>query len=281
MAALVEGNSVRSTTRLTGVSKKTVMRLLVELGDACAEFQDHALRGLPCRNLQVDEIWSYCQMKAKNVPEERKEEWGVGDIWTWTSLCADTKLVPCWKIGRRDGCTARAFVVDLARRMRGRIQLTSDGHKPYLQAVEAAFGGAVDYAMLVKIYDNDAVPSSPQRRYSPGKFVTCEKVPIQGAPEEEKISTSFVERQNLTMRMKMRRFTRLTNGFSKKVENHAAAVSIHFAHYNFVRRHQTLRVTPAMAAGVTNRLWDIGDLVALLEEREADAREVWERAAAA
>ena len=267
--ALVEGNSVRSTVRMTGVAKNTVSRLLTDIGHACHEFSDAVLHDLPCSNLQVDEIWSYVGMKNKNVPEEREGEWGVGDVWTWTAICADTKLIPCWHLGRRDGAAARRFILDLTGRMRGRIHLTSDGHRPYLRAVEAAFGGAVDYAMLVKVYGSDAVPELPQRRYSPGEFVTARKVPVQGTPVDEKISTSYVERQNLTMRMRMRRFTRLTNGFSKSVEKHWAALALHFCHYNFVRRHESLRVTPAMAAGVVDQLWSVEDLVQILEQREA------------
>ena len=281
LRCLLEGNGVRPTSRITGVAQNTIFKLLRDLEPVCRRASDRLLRNLPCRTVQVDEIWSYVGMKAKNVPEERRDEWGVGDVWTWTAICADTKLVPCWHLGRRDGCAARAFMLDVARRMAGRIQLTSDGHAPYLGAVEAAFGGAVDYAMLVKMYESDAVPRSPQRRYSPGEFVTCRKEPVCGVPEEEKISTSYVERQNLSMRMRVRRFTRLTNGFSKTVENHRAALELYFFDYNFLRRHETLRRPPALAAGVVNRRLHIEDLVALLEEREESARDVLIRAAAA
>ena len=280
LRCLLEGNGVRPTSRITGVAQNTIFKFLRDLEPVCRNASDRLLRNLPCRTVQVDEIWSYVGMKNKNVPEERQGEWGVGDVWTWTAICADTKLVPAWRLGRRDGCAARSFMLDVAKRMRGRIQLTSDGHKPYLSAVEAAFGGQVDYAMLVKIYESDAVQQSPQRRYSPGQFVTCEKVPVVGEPDWDRISTSFVERQNLSMRMRMRRFTRLTNGFSKTVENHRAALALYFFDYNFLRRHETLRRPPALAAGVVNRRLHVEDLVTLLEEREDSARDVQRRAAA-
>ena len=269
LRCLVEGNSVRSTNRITGVAQNTISKLLLDIGEVCRDYQDRHLRNLRCRLVQVDEIWSFVEMKQKRVPEDRREEFGVGDVWTWVALDAETKLVPAYRIGRRDGCEARAFVMDIARRMSGRIQLTSDGHKPYLEAVEFAFGGQVDYAMLVKEYASDAVQRMPERRYSPGDFVTCHKVPIVGEPAWDKIGTSFVESQNLTIRMKMRRFTRLTNAFSRSVDHHRAAIHLHFMHYNFVHRHKTLRRPPALAAGVTDRRWNLGDVVTLLEEREA------------
>jgi len=212
--------------------------------------------------VQVDEIWSFCYAKAKNVtPEIVAKHPFAGDVWTWVAIDADTKLIPSWIVGQRDGVTARIFVNDLAGRLANRIQLTSDGLKAYLEAVERAFRGDVDYAQLVKIYGSDA---EAEKRYSPATCIGCERKEVTGDPDPRHISTSFVERQNLTMRMSMRRFTRLTNGFSKKLENHVANIAIHVMHYNFVRIHQTLRVTPAMAAGVTNRLWSIEDLVALL-----------------
>ena len=212
--------------------------------------------------MQVDEIWSFCYAKAKNVtPEIVAKHPFAGDVWTWVAIDADTKLIPSWIVGQRDGVTARIFVNDLAGRLANRIQLTSDGLKAYLEAVERAFRGDVDYAQLVKIYGSDA---EAEKRYSPATCIGCERKEVTGDPDPRHISTSFVERQNLTMRMSMRRFTRLTNGFSKKLENHVANIAIHVMHYNFVRIHQTLRVTPAMAAGVTNRLWSIEDLVALL-----------------
>ena len=260
---LVEGSSVRATVRMTGVAKNTVAKLLVDLGTACSEYQDGRFRNLPCKRVQCDEIWSFVGAKAKNVPVDRESE-GWGDVWTWTAIDADTKLVPCWMVGARDFFSAKAFIGDLASRLRDRVQLSTDGHRPYLTAVEAVFGSEIDYAQIIKIYGN---PSSPDTRYSPGTCIGCEQVPVTGHPDPKHISTSFVERQNLTMRMSMRRFTRLTNAFSKKTENHMAAIALHFMHYNFARIHQTLRISPAMAAGVTDKLWSVEDIVALLEPK--------------
>lgn len=261
ISALVEGNSIRATVRMTGVAKNTIVRLLAEVGTACANYQDEVLRNLPCKRIQCDEIWSFCYAKEKNVSPENKGILGYGDVWTWTAIDADTKLVPCWHIGRRDAHSAMEFITDLAGRLANRVQLTTDGHRPYLNAVEENFGCEIDYAMLVKIY------GKPQEeiRYSPPQFVSCQAVTVAGNPEEKHVSTSFVERQNLTMRMSMRRFTRLTNAFSKKLENLQHAVALHFMHYNFVRIHQTLRCTPAMAAGVTKKLWSIEDILNLCE----------------
>lgn len=270
--ALVEGNSVRSTVRITGASKNTVVKLLVEIGNVCSEFQDRVLRNLPCKKLQCDEIWSFCYAKAKNVPVEKKGQPGVGDVWTWTALCADTKLIPSWKVGSRDAATAHHFMADLSARLANRVQLTTDGNRVYLEAVEQYFGCNIDYAMLVKQYGGGGDQTKPETRYSPGDVLRMSKSEIMGQPKAEHVSTSYVERANLTMRMCMRRFTRLTNGFSKKIENHCAAVSLHFMYYNFVRRHQMLRVTPAMAAGVTNRLWSIEDVVGLLPELSYNTR---------
>jgi IS1 family transposase len=264
IAALVEGNSIRATVRMTGVSKNTVVRLLEEVGRACAKYQDRAFRNLPCKRLQCDEIWSFCYAKEKNVPEELEGKFGFGDVWTWTAMCADTKLVPCWRIGDRDAWNAQHFMYDLAKRLANRVQLTTDGHRVYLEAVALAFGTEIDYAMLIKIYGN--APKGPQTRYSPPECIGCETVEIEGNPNPAHISTSYVERQNLTMRMGMRRFTRLTNGFSKKVENLRHAVALHFMHYNFARVHQTLRVTPAMEAGVAEHVWSIEEIVGLLTE---------------
>ena len=264
VAALVEGNSVRSTVRMTGVAKNTIQKLLIELGAACSAYQDRVLRDLPCKRVQVDECWAFCYAKAKNVtPEIAAKNPFAGDVWTWAAIDADTKLIPSWIIGPRDGVTARIFVNDLAGRLSDRIQLTSDGLKAYLGAVEHAFRGDVDYAQLVKIYGET---SEGQKRYSPAECVGCERHAVVGYPDTEHISTSFIERANLTMRMGMRRFTRLTNGFSKKIENHTAAVALHLMHYNFVRIHSTLRTTPAMATGVTSKLWEIADIVALLDQ---------------
>jgi IS1 family transposase len=268
VAALVEGNSVRSTVRMTGVAKNTIQKLLIELGAACSAYQDRVLRDLPCKRVQVDECWAFCYAKAKNVtPEIAAKNPFAGDVWTWAAIDADTKLIPSWIIGPRDGVTARIFVNDLAGRLAARIQLTSDGLKAYLGAVEHAFRGDVDYAQLVKIYGE---ASEGQKRYSPAECVGCERHAVVGYPDSQHISTSFIERANLTMRMGMRRFTRLTNGFSKKIENHTAAVALHMMHYNFVRIHSTLRTTPAMAAGVTSKLWEIADIVALLDQENSN-----------
>ncbi len=264
VAALVEGNSIRATCRMTGVAKGTVIKLVADLGAACEKYQDAALRNLPCRRIQCDEIWSFCYAKAANVPEDKRGAFGFGDAWTWTALCSDTKLGPTWLIGRRDGYTARLFMQELAGRLAHRVQLTTDGHKVYLEAVEGAFGADVDYAMLVKLYGGDSGRET-EARYSPAQCLGTRTVCITGAPDPAYISTSFAERHNLTMRMSMRRFTRLTNAFSKKVDNLKAAVALHFMHYNFARIHQTLRVTPAMEAGVADHVWSIDEIVALLD----------------
>ncbi len=259
--ALVEGNSIRSTSRLTGFSRNTIAKLLQEIGEACYQYQDKAMRNLPCKRIQCDEIWSFCYAKEKNVPEEHKGEFGYGDVWTWTAICADTKLVPCFHVGRRDATAAYYFISDLAERLANRVQLTTDGHKPYLEAVESAFGGDIDYAMLIKLYGGS---QEPETRYSPAMCMGTRVNTITGEPDPDHISTSYAERQNLTMRMSMRRFTRLTNGFSKKVEYLAYAVALHFMYYNFGRIHKTLRVTPAMEAGISDHVWTIEEIVALL-----------------
>lgn len=264
ISALVEGNSLRSTTRMTGASINTVTKLLIDAGTACAKYQHETLRNLPCKRLQCDEIWSFIGMKEKNVPAERKGQRGFGDVWTWMAICAEIKIVPCWLVGARDGEHATAFIIDLANRLSNRVQLTTDGHKPYLEAVEAGFGGDIDYAMLVKLYGS-AAGNTAEVRYSPGECVGCEKRTVTGSPDPAHSSTSFVERQNLTMRMRMRRFARLTNGFSKKIENHEHMIALHYMHYNFVRRHQTLRMSPAMAAGVDGHLWSLEEVVGLIE----------------
>jgi IS1 family transposase len=261
---LVEGNSLRATARLADVSLNTVTKLLLDVGAACEVYQDQALRNLKCRRIQCDEIWAFVYAKAKNVPKEHTGEFGYGDVWTWTALDADTKLIPSWAIGRRDGFTAQAFIRDLASRLATRVQLTTDGHKVYLEAVEGAFGNAIDYAMLVKMYEGDSGKSAPaERRYSPAVCTGSREQRITGNPDPEHISTSFVERQNLTMRMSMRRYTRLTNAFSKKLDNHKAAVALHFMWYNFGRIHKTLRVTPAMEAGVSDHVWSLAEIAAL------------------
>jgi IS1 family transposase len=262
VAVLVEGNSLRATARITGFARMTIEKLLRDLGSACAEYQDVTLRGLPCKRIQCDEIWSFIYAKQKNLPEKFAKEPGYGDTWTWTAICADTKLVPCWLVGPRNKRAAREFLFNLSVRMRGRFQLTTDGHTAYPDAVERVFGHEIDYATLTKIFGTD--PQN-EARYSPAHLTGTQAAIISGDPNRRHISTSYVERQNLTMRMSMRRFTRLSNGFSRKVEMHQRAIDLHFMHYNFCRIHQTLRVTPAMAAGVTNRLWDVEDILALLD----------------
>lgn len=262
--ALVEGCSIRSTVRMTGVAKNTVAKLLVDLGAVCAAYQGEALVNLPCKRLQADEIWSFVGAKDKNVPADKQGQFGIGSVWTWTAICADTKLCVSWLVSTRDAGAAYEFMADVASRLRNRVQLTTDGHKPYLAAIEDAFGANIDYATLVKIY---GVDPSDERRYSPPVCLGCESKVVTGAPDPKHISTSYVERQNLSMRMSMRRFTRLTNAFSKKVENHAAAVALYFMWYNFGRVHQTLRVTPAMEAGVASHVWSVEEIVALLDRQ--------------
>jgi IS1 family transposase len=265
---LIEGCSIRATVRMTGVAKKTVMRVLVEVGQVCESYQDRVLRNLPCRLIQLDELWGFNYCKAKTVtPEIAERVPGAGDVWLWVAIDAETKLVPCWQLGGRDELMAYDFVQDLANRLSNRVQLTSDGHRVYLSAIEAAFGSNVDYAMLVKIYGTD--PSEPETRYSPAQCTGIQMAVITGRPDPKHISTSYVERQNWSVRTAMRRYTRLSNGFSRKIENHAAAVALHYFNYNFIRQHQTLRVSPAMAAGVTDKLWNVSDLVDLWEAEEA------------
>jgi len=262
VAALVEGNSVNAVSRMIGVSNNTVLKLLADLGEACAAYQDKAFRNLKCQRIECDEIWSFVGKKQKQVSEEERYTFGVGDVYTWVAIDAETKLVPCWHLGRRDAHAAMSFIRDLSERLASRVQLTTDGHRPYLNAVEEAFGSDIDYAMLVKLYKGG---NADETRYSPAECTGAYKEPISGNPDMDYVSTSYVERQNLTMRMNMRRFTRLTNGFSKKVENHMHAIAIHYMYYNFVRIHKSLRCTPAMAAGVTEHLWEIRDIVALLD----------------
>jgi IS1 family transposase len=265
LSALVEGNSIRAVTRMMGIEKRTVTRLLVEVGTAAWEYQDRVMRNLPCKRIQCDEIWSFVGAKQKNVTVKMAEKRIVGDAWVWVAIDADTKLVPSWLVGKRDPGCATEFIADLAGRLRHRVQLTTDGHKVYLNAIIDAFADDIDYAMLVKTFGHDAAPT--EARYSPALFVATEKIPVLGNPDEDHISTSYVERQNLTMRMGMRRFTRLTNGFSKKIENHEAAVALHFMHYNFARIHQTLRVTPAMQAGITDHVWSFAEIIALADAK--------------
>jgi IS1 family transposase len=261
---LCEGLAIRATARMTGVAKNTIVKLLQEIGETCNNFQDKTLRNLKCERVQCDEIWSFCYAKDKNVPREKRGQFGFGDVWTWTALCADTKLIVSWRVGNRDAETACEFTEDLASRLACRVQLTTDGHKVYYNAVEQAFGSNVDYAMLVKLYGSGR---DTEATYSPAKIMSCRAVPISGNPNPDHISTSYVERSNLTMRMSMRRFARLTNAFSKKVENHVAALSLYFMYYNFCRVHQTLRVTPAMEAGIADHVWGVEEIVALLGEK--------------
>lgn len=257
---LVEGNSLRAVSRMADVSINTVTKLLVDVGTACCEYQDKALRGLSCRRLQCDEIWSFVGMKQKTAVRNGRTD--AGDLWTWTALDSDTKLVPSWLVGGRDSGTAHAFIQDLADRLANRIQLTTDGHKVYLEAVESAFGANIDYSMLIKMYGAEQVGEA---RYSPAKCIGTQTVCCTGNPNPAHVSTSYVERQNLTMRMGMRRFTRLTNAFSKKAENHAHAVAIHFMWYNFGRIHKSLRITPAMAAGLEDHVWSLDEIAKLTD----------------
>lgn len=271
VSCLCEGMSIRATVRVTGAAKNTITKLLVDLGQACSEYQDAWLVDLPCTRIECDEIWSFCYAKQKNVPKAHRGEYGYGDVWTWTAICADTKLVPTWLVGERTAFDAEVFMRDLASRLPHRVQLTTDSLTTYRDAVDTAFGSEIDYAMLHKIFETPALPED-QRRYSPAICTGIELRVIQGQPNLAKASTSYVERQNLTMRMGMRRFTRLTNGFSRKIENLAHAVSLHYMHYNFARAHATLTkanngrsTTPAMAAGVANHVWTCHEIAALLD----------------
>ncbi|MBM3173959.1 MAG: DDE-type integrase/transposase/recombinase [Chloroflexi bacterium] len=261
VSALVEGNSIRATCRMTGVAKGTVMRLLAEVGTACYRYQYKNLRNLNSRHIQCDEIWSFCYAKQDNLPDNKRGKFGYGDVWTWVAIDADTKLVPCWLVGQRTANHAYQFINDLKRRLVNRVQLTTDGNKKYIDVVDDVFSNEVDYAMLVKIYGSE----DTEKRYSPVKCLGADVQIIKGNPEPSQISTSFVERQNLTMRMNMRRFTRLTNGFSKKVDNLKHAVALHYMYYNFARIHKTLGMTPAIAAGITDHVWTIQEIVALAE----------------
>lgn len=262
---LCEGMSIRAITRLTGASKNTVAKLLIDAGKACAAYHEANVRDVKAARVQVDEIWSFTYAKQKNVATAKDAPEGAGDTWTWTALDADSKMILSYLVGGRDAEYAMWFMDDLAARLANRVQLTSDGHRAYLEAVEGAFGADVDYAQLVKMYG--ATIGAPGR-YSPAECTGSKKIRREGNPDIAHVSTSYVERQNLTMRMHMRRFTRLTNAFSKKVENHAHAVALHMMYYNFVRIHKTLRVTPAMAAGVSDRLWEISDIAQLVADAE-------------
>jgi len=264
IASLVEGTSINATCRITGVAKHTVLKLLKNLGCACAAYHNTHIRNLRVRHVQCDEIWAFIYAKQKNVSLEQMQQ-GAGDVWTWTAICADTKLIISYTLGDRGAGTATAFMQDVAARIANRVQLTTDGHHVYVDAVEDAFGADIDYAMLQKIYG--APSDAEMRRYSPATCIGCKTAVVTGNPDPDHISTSFVERSNLSMRMGMRRFTRLTNGFSKTLENHGHMVALYFMHYNFCRVHKTLRVTPAMEAGLTDHVWEMDELIALLELR--------------
>src|SRR5947209_19126278 len=261
LGMMVEGNSIRAIVRMTGASKNTIVKLLEDAGEAFSAYQDRAFRNLTCKRFQLDEIWAFCYAKQRNVPFAKSPPEEAGDIWTWVAIDAETKLIPSWRIGDRSGAIATEFVCDLSRRLANRVQVTSDGHRAYLEAVEAGFGADVDYAQLVKLYGE--VPH-PAGRYSPAQIQGSKTYCCTGKPDLRHISTSFVERQNLTMRMSMRRFTRLTNGFSKKDENHGHMVALYFMHYNYCRVHKALRVTPAMEAGLTDHVWSIEELLSVI-----------------
>ncbi|MDE0418281.1 MAG: IS1 family transposase [bacterium] len=264
---LVEGMSMRSISRVAGVSINTVTKLLIDAGEACATYQDEHVRDVECRKVQCDEIWSFCYAKQKNVDRAKAAPHGAGDVWTWTAIDADSKMILAYEIGDRSGATAIEFMDDLRKRLANRVQLTTDGLKAYLEAVEGAFGGAVDYAQLVKLYGEAGDRKSSEQRYSPAECTGIRKRRVEGRPDPDHISTSYVGRQNLSMRMGMRRFTRLTNAFSKKLTNHLHMLSLYFVHYNFVRVHKSPRMTPAMAAGVTRNLHDMEWIVGLIDAR--------------
>jgi IS1 family transposase len=262
IAALVEGTAINAIVRMTGISKPTILKLLKDMGEACMEFENKTLRNLPCKHIESDEIWSFCYAKEKNVPKDKRGQFGYGDIWTWTALDADTKLLCSWMVGDRSAVTAHAFMKDLASRLANRVQLTTDGHRAYLEAVESAFGVDIDYPMLVKMYGNDR---ESEARYSPADCIGCHKVEITGDPDPKHISTSHVERHNLTLRMHMRRYTRLTNAHSKKIENHQYAFALHAVFYNFAKVNEAIRVTPAMEAGIADHIWTVEEIAALAD----------------
>lgn len=269
LRCFTEGVGVNATARMADVSKNTVLKLLADLGPVCAAYQREAFKSLSCKRLQCDEIWGFCAVKAKNVPAELKGVWGIGDVWTWTAVCAECRLVPAWLVGPRDGTAAQAFMLDLASRLSNRVQLTTDGNAVYLDAVETAFGAAIDYAMLVKLYGEPTGATTTERKYSPGECCGTRKGRICGRPDPRHISTSYAERLNLELRTKNRRLTRLTNGFSRKVANLEHSLAVGFMVYNFVRVHGSLRVSPAMEAKVADRLWSYEDVIEFLERAEA------------
>ena len=265
LKCLVDGMSLRATSRIADVSRNTIAQLLISAGKVSAVIQDDMLRDLSCSRIQVDEVWSFVYAKEKNIARAATAPPQAGDVWTWTAICADTKIVPTWWVGDRSGATAIEFMDDLRDRLANRVQLTSDGHRAYLEAVEGTFGGNVDYAQLIKLYGKSADDRQQGTRYSPSECIGARKEAVTGRPNPDFVSTSYVERQNLTMRMSMRRFTRLTNAFSKKLKNHIHAIALHFMYYNFCRLHSSIGTTPAIAAGVTDRLWEIGDIVDMVD----------------
>ena len=272
LSMLVEGSSMRSISRVADVSINTVAKILEDAGEACGAFHYETVRGVKSKRVQCDEIWSFLYCKDKNVKAAKAAPFAAGSVWTWTAIDAESKLIVSYMVGDRDAETANFFMDDLRARLDGRVQLTKDGLKVYLDAEAGALGSeGADYAMLVKLY-GEAAGSGPEKRYSPAVCTSAKKVPISGMPEKKHVSTSYVERQNLTMRMSMRRFTRLTNGFSKKIDSHIHALSLYFVFYNFARQHKTLRMSPAMAAGISDRLWSMEDIVALIDAREAPAK---------
>lgn len=268
IACLVEGNSLRATSRLTGVARMTVEKLVRDLGDACEVFHDRKVRRLRTVRLQCDEIWSFCYARKENVPEKYQGVFGVGDLWTWVGQCADSKMVISWHVGRRNAETALPFMHDLASRLSSRVQLTTDGHKPYLEATDSAFGTDIDYARLIKVYGSDP---NAEKRYTPPVCLEAKVEVVSGDPAIEHISTSYIERQNLQMRMSMRRFTRLTNGHSKKVDNHEYALALHYVHYNFARPQKAIGGTPAMRAGLADHVWSVEEIIGLLNAAEKKA----------
>lgn len=275
LAALVEGNSIRSTVRMTGAAKNTVVKLLCDVGRVCEQYQDKIMLNLPCRKIQVDEIWSFCYAKQRNLPEKYRGQFGYGTVWTWVALDPDTKLVPYWLVGERGRRWCKRFMFNLAWRMANRVQVTSDAYRHYYEAVDKAFHGKVDYSQIMKVYGLDPLEKeekykNPERRYSPSHLLKVKRRDLVGRPVDCYVSTSQVERANLTLRMQSRRFTRLTNGFSKKIDNLKYAVALHFMYYNFCRIHQSLRVTPAMAAGITTHLWKIEDILSLLNDKKGN-----------
>lgn len=267
VSALVEGNSIRSTCRMTGVAKGTVLAFLADMGDVCMDLHDRAVRGLHTERLQCDEIWSFVNTKDKNLPPSKKNDDSVGSIWTWTAIDADSKMMVSWHVGDRTSASARAIMHDAAGRIvSDRVQLTSDGYRWYAQAVREAFADSADYSELQKVFGGS--DNSSNARYSPAVCIGCIRKHVQGNPDPEHINTSYVERANLTMRMSMRRFTRLTNGFSKKFENHCAAIALHFAAYNFCKKHGTIGTSPAVKAGIADHVWTLAELVGLLDAKE-------------